>query len=194
MIEANIIQITRRVLLLSGCIALLGLAAWAQGSRFDSSSLSQKGRQAYYGLLKVELFAIGGIGYGGTTSSGEKFLDVLIEEKTATEAFKQLITDGTTEGGFYGLFGLKMLNCDCFEKELARYKYLRLSTENKSPFRTQSGCLVFKAVTQEDKQMILQVYMKDEFLKMAHQKECRRQFKGRPNEQAKCWNEELKQK
>ena len=79
--------------------------AIAQEKIFDELILSESGKQSYQKLLKINLFAVGGIGYGGVTSEGEKAFDVLVEEKESTAAFKSLVKNATVEGAFYGIFG-----------------------------------------------------------------------------------------
>src|SRR4051812_927444 len=89
----------------------LSLTSLAQSVAPDSTALlSNSGKQAYQKLLKVELFAIGGIGYAGQISVGESELDILLKEEGAVPAFKQLIQDAPIEGALYGLVGLSVLD------------------------------------------------------------------------------------
>jgi hypothetical protein len=127
------------------------LQADAQEKIFDESVLSQKGKEAYQMLLEVDTFALFGVGYGGETSEGELALDTLAKEKEAISAFRSLVTKASPEGGIYALIGLKMLECDCFNQELANYKRLpepvaREINQNekigKGYLRTQSGCII----------------------------------------------------
>jgi len=127
------------------------LPAMAQNKTFDQTVLSESGKQAYQTLLKIKLFAIGGIGYGGETSEGEKVFDILLEEKEAISAFKSLVRSGTIEGGMYGLFGLKMTDCNCFQQEFTDFKKSRTFENNKEAFASQAGCSFYQAETNPDK-------------------------------------------
>ena len=109
--------INRKFVWLILSLFVLSIQANAQEKTFDESVLSDKGKQAYQTLLKVDLFALFGISYSGETSKGELALDDLLTEKESTNAFKSLIKNATPEGGLYALLGLKMLNCDCFKEE-----------------------------------------------------------------------------
>jgi hypothetical protein len=94
---------------------------FAQENVFDDSVLSENGKQAYQTLLKMDTFAIGGIGYGGSTSKGEEALIILLKEKEAISALKELAEKALPEGGLYGIFGLKVLKCDCFNVEFEKF-------------------------------------------------------------------------
>ena len=145
----------------------------AQEKMFDSAVLTGAGRQAYQSLLKVKLFAIGGIGYGGRTSDGEEAFDVLLAEKYASSAFKSLLDEATIEGGMYGLLGLKIIDCDCYESELSSFLLARTDEHNKESFKTQSGCLVADAKSSDEKsQMINYIVVEgfEQFKKMKLQR------------------------
>ncbi len=104
----------------------------AQDKNFDESVLSANGKNAYQNLLNEELFAFGGIYESGETSDGEKAFDILVEEQEAISAFKSLVKNAKPEGGLYALFGLRMLKCDCFKKEIENFKKLPELPERKS--------------------------------------------------------------
>ncbi|HEX8368470.1 MAG TPA: hypothetical protein VF604_08010 [Pyrinomonadaceae bacterium] len=134
-------------------LALLSFNAIAREKTFDQSVLSEKGREAYQTLLKVELFALGGVGYGGSSSEGEQALDILVQEKQAIPAFRSLVKISTPEGGLYALVGLKMLNCDCLKEELTNYRSLPEPPARKENTRDKiekgnvermRGCFIFQ--------------------------------------------------
>ena len=93
----------------------------AQVSAGDKPISKISREQAYQTLLKVDLFALGGIGYGGETSKGEESLNILLEEKEPIADLKRLIKDATPESGLYALLGLRILKCDCFEEEFKTF-------------------------------------------------------------------------
>lgn len=146
---------SKTILWVSVGMVLFAANMVAQDKPFDESILSDGGKQAYQTLLKIKLFAIGGIGYGGKISDGEKAFDTLFDEKESLLAFKSLVKIATLEGGLYGLLGLKINDCDCFNKEYDNYKRSRLSHDNKEIFTTASGCSVMPAETTEDKRLVI---------------------------------------
>ena len=117
--------------------------------------MSENGKQAYQTLLNIQLFAIDGIGYSGKTSDGEKAFDILVEEKQAAAAFKNLINKATIEGAFYGLFGLKMIDCSCYQEEFISFKQTRILKDNNEKLSTASGCSPYEAETTADKEFYL---------------------------------------
>ena len=142
-------------------LILFSLQANAQDKTFDESVLSGSGKQAYQTLLKLKLFAMGGIGYGAATSEGEKAFDILLEDKEAISAFKSLVKKGTLEGGMYGLFGLKMIDCDCFQSEFESYKKNKLLKDNKEKFSMMAGCNSIKADNNSDKEFVIDYVVKN---------------------------------
>lgn len=141
-------------------LVILSIQAMAQSKGFSQFVLSAKGQEAYQQLLKVELFAFGGVGFAGGISKGETALDTLVKEKEAIGAFRSLISSGSPEGGLYGLVGLKMLKCDCFYDAFLDYKSLAERAEKeetpsadgkidfevlteKASVRRMSGCMLF---------------------------------------------------
>ena len=144
--------INRKFVWLILSLIVFSLQANAQEKTFDESILSDKGKQAYQTLLKVDLFALFGISYSGETSKGELALDDLLKEKESTNALKNLIKTATPEGGLYALLGLKMLNCKCFKEELENFKKLPepLARKNsgrdieKGNVRRMQGCIGFQ--------------------------------------------------
>jgi len=174
-------------LMLSMFFALLfSLTITAQSDVFDQSFLSEKGKQAYSTLVRVQMFSVGGIGYSGQTSKGELALDVLIEENQATLSFKQLIADGTLEGGLYGVVGLKMLGCDCFDQEFLRYKELHFGKDNTEKFTIQFGCMGMSSENPSEKDMILNEISTFIF-EAAERKECGRMTNGNAQSMRECF-------
>jgi hypothetical protein len=97
------------------------LQANAQKKVFDESVLSGKGKEAYRTLLKTELFAFGGTDVSGVRSSGEDAFRVLIKEKKAVSAFRNLNEKAAPEGALYALLGLRALKCECFNDEFQKF-------------------------------------------------------------------------
>jgi len=155
--------LSKAVLWASVGLSLFAAHVVAQDKPFDESVLSDGGKQSYQTLLKAKLFAIGGIGFGGKLSDGEKAFDILFDEKESLAAFKSLVRTATLEGGLYGLLGLKINDCDCFNKEYDDFKQSRLSPNNKELFTTASGCTIIPAETTEDKRLVIEYVVEKGF-------------------------------
>ena len=167
--------INRKFIWLILILAAFSFSLNAQEKDFDDSVLSEKGKQAYQTLLKVDLFAVGGIGYGGETSKGERAFDILIEEIEADSAFKTLVKNGTLEGGMYGLFGLKVIDCDCFQSEFEAYKKEKISNDkNEEKFSMMAGCSYFEAKNKADKEFVIDYIISNGFEQMAESKNFKR--------------------
>lgn len=126
----------------------------AQNKTFDPAVLSAEAHGAYQELLNINLFAIGGVGYSGTTSEGEQSLITLLSDAKAVDALKGLVTIATPEGGLYALLGLRFLGCDCLASEAKRFLDRPPAKERSDPgegdlivdadhVKRMSGCLVF---------------------------------------------------
>lgn len=143
-----------KVFILIVSLLLLGTAAAAQSTDFHRVELTPKGRMAYDRLSSSCVFRIGGVGYSGETSGEELALYDLLEEKSAIEALKSLVTAGSYEGGLYGLLGLSLKNNGEFNRAVDIYKARKeVRPAQAKPFEcnlsdteeyvvTQSGCLL----------------------------------------------------
>ena len=149
-----------------GLVVFAGQAT-AQNKSFDQSVLSVDGKKAYEALLKVNLFAIGPIGYGASTPAGKESLDILIGEDLAVSALKSLIGEATPEGGLYAVLGLKTLKCECLDDEVKKFNDRTFSerkrwgrgvvaSENVS---RMSGCIAFE----EKRSDVLERIIKGEY-------------------------------
>lgn len=134
---------------------VFSISCFGQDKPFDESVLSENGKQAYQTLLKIQLFAIGGIGYSGAISEGDKAFDILLEDKEAVSAFKSLIKKATIEGALYGLFGLKMVDCSCYREEFINFKKARISKGNNEKLSFQAGCNFSEFEKSADKEFFI---------------------------------------
>ena len=142
-----------RALLTIAVILLFSTAHAVQKPQFDSEHLTPNGRVAYRELVSAEIFRVGGVGYSGETSEAELALYDLLEEQDAVEALKGLVSDGSYEGGLYGLLGLSVTNVGAFNRAVEVYKARKEPPERrlqsfagldvpKGQVTTQSGCIV----------------------------------------------------
>ena len=61
-------------------------------------------------LVKVEIFAFGGVGYAGTISPGEKDYKAILSRPTALANFEHLYSSGNAMAKAYALVGIHNLN------------------------------------------------------------------------------------
>jgi hypothetical protein len=90
----------------------------------------------YEALTATTTFAIGGVGFAGTTSEAEKDFRALLKEPDAVAKCQKLLTDATPEGQMYGLLGLKLKDETAFLGALPKYK------GSKTTLREMSGCIM----------------------------------------------------
>jgi hypothetical protein len=114
------------------CVAVLLLLCGIASAGDDSIDSAVKR------LSSVEIFAFGGIGYGGVTSKGEiDFKLVLAQPPTvALTAFEKLYATGNPQGKSYALTGIRKLNPSRFRDLLAS---ARTSTEK---VEIERGCII----------------------------------------------------
>jgi hypothetical protein len=122
----------KRLLTLIIAIALNICVTYAgRESDYNPERLSLKGRAAYQKLFAADIFRVGGVGVGGTTSEEELALYDLLEEKESVEALKSLVSGGSYEGGLYGLLGLSITNVGEFNRAVEAYKSREQPPERK---------------------------------------------------------------
>jgi hypothetical protein len=145
----NFLSLIAITITLNFCVARA-----VQKSDFDGERLSQKGRAAYQKLFSADIFRVGGVGYSGETSEEELALYDLLAEDAAIEALKSLVSDGSYEGGLYGLLGLSVTNVAEFNRAVEVYKSREQPPERRTSqsfvglgipqgsVTIQSGCIV----------------------------------------------------
>jgi hypothetical protein len=114
-------------------IVLLGLLL------ISIPTLAQKrdanSQKAYTTLKTAHYFALGGVGFAGTTSEGENALRILLKPKDAVPLFQKLLKEANREGQLYALLGLRLTNPTVFAREVTPF----LSMQAKA--HTMSGCI-----------------------------------------------------
>ena len=91
---------------------------------------------AFNRLVKVERFAFGGIGRGGTISQGQKDYEIILSRPSALADLERLYAAGNPQAKAYALVGIRKINPERF-KQLAQP--LRDSQEK---VVTMSGCII----------------------------------------------------
>ena len=90
----------------------------------------------YEHLAKVGIFAFGGVGFAGVTSSGEKDYRAILARPSAMGDFERIYSSGNLQAKCYALVGIRKLNAKRF-KELVQP--LRSSKEQVA---TMHGCVI----------------------------------------------------
>jgi hypothetical protein len=119
----------RNWLLSLGLLLLVSAPAFAL-------DLDPKSQKAYTKLKTIPLFAMGGVGFAGTTSEGETALRVLLENKQANVVFQTLLKEATREGQLYALLGLRFTNPSSFTRQVGPFLSM------KAKVGTMSGCIL----------------------------------------------------
>ena len=87
-------------------------------------------------LSKVERFAFGPTGYGGTISTGENDYKIVMARSTASTDLEKLFAQGNIQAKCYALVGIHKLNPTRF-KELTQPL-----TESRETVTTMEGCII----------------------------------------------------
>ncbi|MGD0547073.1 MAG: hypothetical protein ABR991_04520 [Terracidiphilus sp.] len=89
-------------------------------------------------LLKVDVFAFGGIGIAGQTSKGEIDFRVILSQPApvALQALEKLYKTGNPQGKAYALFGIRKLNPSRFKEILVS------ASKSAEKVAVMSGCIV----------------------------------------------------
>jgi hypothetical protein len=89
-------------------------------------------------LAKAHIFAIGGVGFAGTTSDEEKDFRLIVADDHAPDVFANLYERGNNQAKAYALLGLYLVNTDRFRKI---YDSLPVSNEE---LLQMKGCIISK--------------------------------------------------
>ena len=120
-----------RKVVLCGMFGLLITARglWAQ-------EISAGAKAAVARIARVPQFAIGGVGFAGTISQGEKDYQVIVEDAQAARIFADLYEHGNRQAKAYALLGLHRTNPEKF-----REIYTALS-KSTAELLVMGGCIV----------------------------------------------------
>ena len=103
-------------------------------------------------LLNTTLFVLGQSNKGYVSVEEVAWREIL-SRHNAVDSLISLINQGSSEGKLYGLFGLKLLKCECLNEQLEIVKKTinlrkRINTEENIPLgrvRIQNGCKISHA-------------------------------------------------
>ncbi len=94
-------------------------------------------------LEHATLFAIGGIGIAGKTSSEEEAFRAVLKQAGSAAQFQRLLGTASPEGQMYALLGLRLLDKKAFDAALPRF------LDRTDAVLTFSGCLGGKWAVQD---------------------------------------------
>lgn len=87
-------------------------------------------------LSAVSVFAIGGVGFAGSTSQGEKDFLIVLGDAHAMQSFENLYQHGNAQGRAYALLGI-------YSIDPARFHALSSPvSESTEKVKTMSGCIM----------------------------------------------------
>jgi hypothetical protein len=141
-----------KIVLVFSCVILFGHIAYTQKvSEIDGLDLTSFGKQAFNELSNENQFSLGGTGYAGTRSKGEKALDILIGEREPEKVLTHLASTNSGAGGLYALFGLRLVKSELYADAHGRYLKLPDQPERKATIgklgvgvvERMEGCLLF---------------------------------------------------
>ena len=89
-------------------------------------------------LAKVDQFAIGGVGYAGVISQGEKDYKFLLSRPSALTGFERLLAEGNPQAKCYAFFAIHALSPNRFKVFLQSLRY------SEEQVAVQSGCLSYR--------------------------------------------------
>jgi hypothetical protein len=94
------------------------------------------GQEGYGHLIAAQRFSFGGVGYAGTTSTGEFGFRAVLRSHNAAELFKAAFSQATDEGKLYALCGIRVSDRSAFDS------YATILSSTNSVVTTQSGCMI----------------------------------------------------
>lgn len=119
-------------------LLLLSLATWPRPGHAQPVANVLRD-SATMPLRSPPFFAMGGVGYGGEISMGERALRTMARDPNAIELFEAILDDrrSSSAGRLYALLGLKWTNESRFNARLAPFLRDETSVEE------CGGCFVF---------------------------------------------------
>jgi len=92
-----------------GLLLMTLLVLLAGASSLPAQEQSMTDEEATKKLMKVDMFALGPVGFAATTSEGETCFDQLLKAKDAKARFTRVIKYGGMPGKLYALLAFKKL-------------------------------------------------------------------------------------
>lgn len=89
-------------------------------------------------LRKVTRFAVGGVGFAGTMSEGERALREVLKQSDAVDRLETVLPEASAPGQLYALLGLRARDRDAYRRALAAYG------QREATVQTMRGCILQK--------------------------------------------------
>jgi hypothetical protein len=87
-------------------------------------------------LRKTATFALGGVGFAGVTSEGERMLREVLKGPEAVRRLEGLLPDASPAGQLYALLGLRLRDRAAYQRALEKYRV------NDANVQTMRGCIL----------------------------------------------------
>ena len=87
-------------------------------------------------LRKTMTFALGGVGFAGVMSEGERTLREILKEPDAARRLESVLPDASPAGQLYALLGLRLRDRAAYERALEKYR------ANDGKVQTMRGCII----------------------------------------------------
>src|SRR5687768_9885455 len=73
-------------------------------------------------LLQTTTFALGGVGYAGIMSEGERTLREILKESDAPKRLESMLPNASAAGQLYALLGLRLRDRAAYQRALEKYR------------------------------------------------------------------------
>ena len=113
----------------TACVALSALA-WIVISAPSIHAASETA------LEKTITFAMGGVGYAGVMSEGERTLREILKETNAARRLESVLPNAAPAGQLYALLGLRLRDRSAYQRGLEKYR------ANDAKVPTMRGCIL----------------------------------------------------
>lgn len=87
-------------------------------------------------LRETTTFALGGVGFAGVMSEGERMLREVLKEHDAARRLESVLPDASPAGQLYALLGLRLRDRAAYQRELEKYR------ANDVRVQTMRGCIL----------------------------------------------------
>jgi hypothetical protein len=87
-------------------------------------------------LQKTTIFALGGVGYAGIMSQGERTLREILKESDAPRRLESVLPNASAAGQLYALLGLRLRDRAAYQRALEEYR------AQDAKVQTMRGCIM----------------------------------------------------
>ena len=87
-------------------------------------------------LQKTTTFALGGVGFAGIMSEGERMLREILKEADAATRLESVLPKASAAGQLYALLGLRLRDRAAYQRALEKYR------ANDEKVQTMRGCIL----------------------------------------------------